>query len=1248
MPQHRLEPDARSHQTAPRSDTAKPADAESSQTEATLTHIVGIGASAGGLQALESFFEHLIPPPGMAFVIVQHLSPDFKSLMHELLARHTQMRIVCVDGDTPVEPQTIYLNPARQDLSLVDGVLKVSEFPALPSVHVHHPIDHFLTSLAQAAGDKAIAIILSGTGNDGENGIRKIKEYGGSVFVQDVASATFDGMPRSAIATGVADTVMEPKHMPRAILGSISALRLNRSVDLEIDEAKMSTIVSLLGQDNTIDFAPYRRTTLYRRIHRRMMLTTIPSIDAYIENLRTSADERHLLAQDLLINVTRFFRDHEAYAILERQIIPNLLQRASDNKAIRIWVTACSTGEEAYSIAMILREQMDQRLMTLPVKIFATDVDQEALAIASSGCYPERIAEEMSPERLQHFFVRHGTEYQVTRRLREMITFAPHDLTQDPPFVQMELISCRNCLIYLESHTQQQILALLGYALRNQGYMWLGPSESIDPLDDYFEPLHRKWRLYQKTHPVPLPQAAPFGAPSRPALTFGSPMTKPQNLLPGSTRSPLAAPKPWSVYDEMVQTYCPPALVIDKQGDVLWVVGDGAAYLKRPSGLFSTELLQIIIDDLSIPVSTALQRIRQGKTEVAYERIQLHGEAGEQWINLRLRHIEDDQHPGGLILVLFEENNLIQPRETGSEVYDVNKFSSQHIRDLQNELQAAQISLRATIQELETSNEEYQATNEELKASNQELHSSNEELHSVNQELYTVNAEYQSKIHELTSLNNDIDNLLRSTDIGTIFLDCNMCIRKFTPAVTAYVPLLPQDIGRPLHHLSMAFSDACLQQHIDRVVHDGERVERELQTTSGERLLLQIQPFLMDNGTRDGAILSFIDISDLDRAQLAVKDSQILLQATLDTLPIHIAAIDRHGEIISVNAAWQRFAIANGIDQQNVGVGANYLQVCDTPSGEHWEEAPRVAQAIRELLSGERETFCMEYPCHSPVEERWFMMQAISFAGEGPTRAVVTHEDITERKRMQAKANQHAEEIAEANLLLAERNTELVEFTRAIHHDLQEPLRQVVTFSQLLQQSLGDNLTNEVEESLGFVVGGTQRMLALVQSLTDFSLMGQVDIKREPTDLNLCIHDALKALGLRLESTGAKITYETLPEVTGDRFMLTQLYQNIIGNAIKFIGQASPVVHLTAERQADRWVLGVLDNGIGIDPAHAKSIFDPFKRLHGRSQYEGSGLGLAICRRIIRRHSGDIWVDSQPGQGAHFKFTLPDHRTKAS
>ncbi|ETW97459.1 MAG: hypothetical protein ETSY1_22585, partial [Candidatus Entotheonella factor] len=582
MPQHQPASAVIHSLSATASDADNLTHIEPVGSESTLTHIVGIGASAGGLQALESFFEHFVPPPGMAFVVVQHLSPDFKSLMHELLARHTQMRTVCVDQDTQVEPQTIYLNTARQDLTLNHGVLRVSDFPDLPGMQIHRPIDHFLSSLAEAVGDKAIAIILSGTGSDGELGVRRIKERGGTVLVQDTASATFDGMPRSALATGVVDAVMSPEHMPRAILGSISPLIPASTADFAMDEDKIVTIAALLGQECPIDIMPYRRTTLYRRIHRRMMLTDVSEIDAYIAILRSSAEERGMLIQDLLINVTRFFRDSEAYQVLEREVVPSLLDRIPDGETIRIWVTACSTGEEAYSIAMLLREQLDQRSMNTPVKIFATDVDQEALAMASSGCYPQRIAEDLSPERLERFFVARDTGYQVIRSLREMIIFAPHDLTQEPPFAQMELVSCRNCLIYLEPYTQQHVLSLLGYALRDQGYLWLGPSESIDSLSAYFQPVQRKWRLFRKTHPVPPPRAAQFTIPAFPtAALFPHTHEATRKSGPRPPASQIADPKPWSVYHNMVESYCPPALIVNDRGSVLWVVGEGASYLKR-------------------------------------------------------------------------------------------------------------------------------------------------------------------------------------------------------------------------------------------------------------------------------------------------------------------------------------------------------------------------------------------------------------------------------------------------------------------------------------------------------------------------------------------------------------------------------------------------------------------------------------------------------------------------------------------
>ncbi|ETX06747.1 chemotaxis protein CheB [Candidatus Entotheonella palauensis] len=1243
MPQHQPAPAVIHSRTATVPDAGNPTGMEPVASESTLTHIVGIGASAGGLQALESFFEHFIPPPGMAFVVVQHLSPDFKSLMHELLARHTQMRTVCVDQDMRVEPQTIYLNTARQDLTLNHGVLQVSDFPDLPGMQIHRPIDHFLSSLAETAGEKAIAIILSGTGSDGELGVRRIKEHGGTVLVQDTASATFDGMPRSALATGVVDAVMSPEHMPRAILGSISPLIPSPTAEFAMDEDKIVTIAALLGQQCPIDIMPYRRTTLYRRIHRRMMLTDVNEIDAYIAILRSSAEERGMLVQDLLINVTRFFRDSEAYRVLEREVIPTLLDRIPEGETIRIWVTACSTGEEAYSIAMLLREQLDQRSMKTPVKIFATDVDQEALAMASSGCYPERIAEDLPAERLERFFVYRDTGYQVIRSLREMIIFAPHDLTQEPPFAQMELVSCRNCLIYLEPYTQQHVLSLLGYALRDQGYLWLGPSESIDPLSAYFQPVQRKWRLFRKIHPVPPPRAAQFTIPAFPtAALFSHTHDVPKKSGSRVSAPQIADPKPWSVYHNMVETYCPPALIVSDRGSVLWVVGEGAAYLKRPAGMFSTELLQVIIDDLVIPVSTALHRLRQGKTEVAYNSIRLPGDDGEQWIDLRVRRIMDDQHPGGLILITFERTAVVaESQADNGEVYDFNKLSSQHIRNIQEELEWTKANLQATIQELETSNEEYQATNEELKASNQELHSSNEELHSVNQELYTVNAEYQSKFNELMALHNDIDNLLRSTDIGTVFLDQKLRIRKFTSAATTFIPLLPQDIGRPLNHLALTFAAEHFLQDVEHVLNGGEPVERELQTQSGTWFTLRILPFVLDDGARTGAVLNFIDLTSIKEARCQAQATVHLLQSTLDTHPSQIAVLNCDGNIILVNDAWQH-AAANDTVPGFFDVGENYLQLCDRISPDDWPEAPRIAAGICQMLRHERDAFDIEYAYHGSGAERWFKVQAKRLSGDGPPSVILTHEDTTERKHMKERAALHAHELAEANVLLAERNTELIEFTRAINHDLQEPLRQVVTFSQLLQQHLAGTLEQEAEESLGFVIGGAQRMLTLVQHLTDLAHVGQVEMKRAWSALDACVQEALKALGLRVAESGAEVMDEGLPEVMGDSAMLTQLYQNLIGNAIKFSAHRQPVIHLTAERQQEGWLLGVRDNGIGIDPVHAKIIFDPFKRLHGRSQYDGNGLGLAVCRRIVRRHGGEIWADLEVQQGAYFKFTLPD------
>ena len=670
-------------------------------------------------------------------------------------------------------------------------------------------------------------------------------------------------------------------------------------------------------------------------------------------------------------------------------------------------------------------------------------------------------------------------------------------------------------------------------------------------------------------------------------------------MSPHQSAPQIVDSKPWSVYHSMVEAYCPPALIVNDQGRVLWVVGEGAAYLKRPAGLFSTDLLQVIIDDLAIPVATALHGLRQGKLEVTYPHIRLPSEHHEQWIDLRVRRIADDQHPEGLILFAFEQTTAVAaPQEPHVEVDNATRRTSQHIRNLQEELEWTKANLQAAIQELDTRHE--------------------------------------------------IDHLLRCTDIGTIFLDHALCIRKFTPAATAFVPLMPQDLGRPLHHLALTFADEHFLNDVDKVLHGGEKIERELQTQSGTWFILRILPFVPnngpfvpDNGAGTGVVLSFVDLTPIKEAEAQMQASRRFLQSTLDTHPSHIAVMDCDGIIILVNAAWQHIA-ANGTVAGFFGVGTNYLQMCDQANLAHWREAPRIAAGLRQLLRHECNTFDLEYVHHTLGEERWFNMQAKRLSCDGPPNVVLVYEDMTERKRMKERATLHAHEMAEANVLLAERNTELVEFTRAINHDLQEPLRQVVTFSQLLQQHLAGTLEPEAEESLGFVMGGAQRMLTLMQHLTDFAHVSQVEMMREWSALDSCVQEALKMLERCIEESGAEVIDEGLPEVLGDRSMLTQLYQNLISNAIKFAGPMHPIIRLTAERQQGGWTLGVRDNGIGIDPLHAQHIFDPFKRLHGRSQYDGSGLGLAVCRRIVRRHGGNIWVELEVDQGAYFKFTLPD------
>ena len=760
--------------------------------------VVGIGASAGGLRALEEFFDHMPADSGAAFIVIQHLSPDFKSLMKELLSRRTRMNVHRVEQGMEIAPNNVYLIPPGKNLSIEEGVLHLREQESR-KVHgaISFPINIFFHSLADNYAEQAVGMVLSGTGSDGTLGLQAIKEAGGTVLVQDPNTAEFDGMPQNAIATGIVDRVLPPAELAQLLYEFLSSPidgeNLEQSRSILIDSRKIKRIAEILVEHDKLDFAHYKKTTVSRRIHRRCLIVRCADINEYIKLLENSEEERNILGNELLINVTRFFRDPTAWSYLESFVIEPLVKKISSGEELRFWITACSTGEEAYSLGMLIDETMAKFKKKPRVKIFATDVDRLALEKAAAGIYAETIGNDLSQERLQKYFVYRDGNYQVTRQLREMMIFAPHDLTKDAGFTRMDLVTCRNMLIYLEPDLQQQVIRNIHFALKAEGMLFLGEAENLGDLEDEFVTANKKWKIYQKRRNVRLPLSVKnFSTRGRTSLLHSGISTGAK-----SRYEPMLEETLKTILGDR-QALC---LIVDRDHQLLHVYGNSAGILTVPQGKLSKEVINMVVPPLKLPLNTALHRAKKENQPVLYTGIKLVPEQlDSRVVSVRVTYQESNKLAGDFLVVNIEEE--LKPQVAMSEPFELDSQASQRIFQLEFELNQTRENLQAVIEELETTNEEQQATNEELIASNEELQSTNEELHSVNEELHTVNTEYQSKIQQLVELNNDINNLLQSTDIGVIFLDINLKIRKFTGAALKAVSLVDADVGRPLAHLA--------------------------------------------------------------------------------------------------------------------------------------------------------------------------------------------------------------------------------------------------------------------------------------------------------------------------------------------------------------------------------------------------------------------------------------------------------------
>jgi two-component system CheB/CheR fusion protein len=840
--------------------------------------IVGIGASAGGLKPIEEFFDHMPSDSGMAFVVVQHLSPDFKSLMDELLARHTDMAIHKVVDGVTVEPNSIYLIPPKKSMAIEDGKLRLTDKAINSGLNL--PIDVFFRSLARHVGKQSVGIILSGTGSDGSRGIKDINEAGGLVLVQALETVAFDGMPRAAISSGVVDLICTPDKMPEQLINyadtedrmALQQTEFPSGEEGAPGESAIMKIFRMYRQKYNLDFSLYKPATIKRRIERRMQLAGIQSIDRYVESLSGNIEESENLYRDLLVEVTHFFRDPEGFDQLRNMVIPQLIEEKDEDGEIRVWVAGCATGEEAYSTAILIYDAIQKSGSKRKFKVFATDVHRKSLEIASAGFYPGHALDSV-PNDLQHYFVQNNGICNVKREIRQSVIFAANDLTRDPPFTRLDLITCRNVLIYLEPQVQKRVLSMFHFGLRVKGTLFLGPSETVGDLSQEFETVDRHWRIYSKRRDVRLPEST--RVPMTPMLG---------TIISENPAAFVAAPPPapvsqqaWltTAYEDLLAKHVPPSLLVDEFHELVHCFGEARKLLSPPEGKPSNDVVKMLEKDLGVAVSAALHRAKAEGIPVTYKGIRVTVAPGDQ----RLYRVTVEPYrktDRSLYLISLAESEKIEAVDQVVEDFSFSNESGQQVGQLERELNYTRETLQATVEELESSNEELQATNEELIASNEELQSTNEELHSVNEELYTVNAEHQEKITELTELTVDMDNLLTSTEIGTIFLDKNFAIRMFTPSITAGFNVLDQDIGRSINDIAYKLDNPNLLADTANVLASGEPYESEVQGKGGKIYLQRIQPYRDEGDEVAGIVLTLTDITAIRDAELARSSMQTL------------------------------------------------------------------------------------------------------------------------------------------------------------------------------------------------------------------------------------------------------------------------------------------------------------------------------------------------------------------------------------
>ena len=1190
--------------------------------------VVGVGASAGGLDACQRLLQGAPDDQGMSFIVVFHLAPAEESRVAEILQKETRMAVSQVTGKECLEPNHVYVIAPATSLSMRDGALDAGA-PEEPHYRAR-PIDTFFSALAADQKERAVGIVLSGTGNDGSAGLADIRAAGGLCLVQDPETAEYDGMPQSAVETGAADTVVPPEEMGEILLRYAAAPRVRPTA--REPEARtiaepgegLPAILALLGKRYRVDFRDYKTGTLQRRTERRIELKRLSGWQSYLDYLRTHPGEVDELYGDLLIGVTSFFRDAEEWDLFAREVVPALVEKTDDPSGVRVWSAGCATGEEAYSLAMVFLEQLEAAGSRLKLKVFASDASDAALAIARRGLYPATIAEHVSGDRLQRFFRRSGEGFEVERPLCDAVTFAAHDLLSDPPFAHLDLVSCRNVLIYLEPAAQEDLLELFHFALRPQGTLWIGASETIGRRTDLFAAVSGKNRLYRS---IGLPRAYHYHRSRRAAVAAP--------LHTVREREPAERPKTARLLEKLVlERYTSPCVVVSQGLEILYFFGPMGEYLTQPQGEARSDLLSWVRPELYAKLRAGLAEAVENKREVTVTGMRLERDAVTVRVEIVIEPITSVPRTGGLFLVVFRDlpkstEHPFAPDEGGGEWFTGQL--QQELQDTREELRAAVDQLRTASEEHSASYEELLALNEELQSSNEEIEASQEELQSLNEELTTMNRQLEERNEELRSTTSDLNNLLVSANVATIFLDRELRIRRFTPACATIMRIVPSDVGRSLADIKMQVRDESMLADALRGLTAPAPIETEVSTDDGRWFSRRVLPYRTEAESIDGVCLTFHEITVQKRAATASEYARLYAEAIIRTSRTPLLVLDMDHRLVSANAA---FYATFQVDEKETE-GRRIYEL-----GNRQWDIPRVRALLEEALLRGREI--RDYDVDHVFEKigwRSMRLNAQVMPGNGhPDLILVSIEDVTDLRRAEMEAQSRAEE-------LAHDDRRKDEFLAMLGHELRNPLAALTNGLDLLRLSGG----GPIEQVRAMMERQARRMTAMLDQLLDVSrvISGKFELTREAADVAEAAKAAIESVKPMLEACEHELTVSLPPTgtvlVLGEALRLAQVMENLLGNAAKYTENGGRI-WLTIEATEDTVKLSVRDTGIGMEPGVLEHVFDLFTQapvsLHRAKG--GLGLGLALVRSLVQMHGGNVQAFSAgPGKGTEVVVRLP-------